>query len=146
MGQVGQFIGMLAFGHLADTWGRRRSFTAFSLLTAFALLPLALFWTALITYHREVFWVLMLMLGFGSGCTAGFGALLSELFPTQARTLAMGTVYNMARGIQVLAPVLVAYAVTGSGIMGGLLVPTSLAVLTACWVWLLPEKRAAVLS
>lgn len=146
MGQIGQFIGMLVFGHLADTWGRRRSFTVFSLLTAAALLPLALFWTPLLTYHRTVFWGLMLLLGFGSGCTAGFGALLAELFPTGARTLAMGTVYNMARGIQVLAPVLVAYAVAGAGIMGGLLVPTSLALLTAGWVWCLPEKRSEALS
>ena len=37
----------------------------------------------------------MFALGLGSGCTAGFGALLAELFPTQVRNFAMGTTYNL---------------------------------------------------
>ena len=50
-------------------------------------------------------------LGFGSGCTAGFGALLAELFPTEVRGVAMGTTYNLARAAQLLAPVVVQAAV-----------------------------------
>jgi hypothetical protein len=83
----------------------------------------------------------MRLLGFGSGCTAGFGALLAELFPTEVRATAMGTTYNMARAVQIGAPVLVGYAVATHGLAGGLSVPLVLALATGSWVWLLPETR-----
>lgn len=144
-GQLGQFIGMYLFGVLADRIGRRWAFTGFSLLTAAAIFPMALFWNDLWAQPMW-FWSLMFLLGLGSGCTAGFGALLSELFPTAQRTFAMGTTYNLARGIQMFAPVLVGMAVLDGGITGGLLVPASLAVCTALWVWTLPEKRGVSLN
>lgn len=145
-GQVGQFFGMYAFGQVADKVGRQWAFTVFSLLTACALLPLALFWNDLFHHQQGIFWGLMLLLGVGSGCTAGFGALLAEIFPTAQRTFAMGTVYNLARGIQFLAPVIVGMAVKSHGIEGGLLVPATLALLTAAWVWTLPERRGQPLE
>lgn len=146
LGQVGQFIGMIGFGMVADRAGRRWAFTAFSLLTALALAPLAVDWDTLFQHQQPIFWSLMFLLGVGSGCTAGFGALLAEIFPTAQRTFAMGTVYNTARGVQVLAPVVMMWAVQRGGIGGGLLVPTLLAMLTAAWVWALPERRGAVLE
>lgn len=144
--QVGQFTGMYVFGYVADWMGRRWAFTAFSAMTAAALLPLALQWTELFNHQQVVFWSLMALLGFGSGCTAGFGALLAEIFPTAQRTFAMGTVYNTARGIQIFAPVIMAHAVDAGGITGGLLVPTTLAVLTGAWVWALPDRRGESLE
>jgi MFS family permease len=145
-GQVGQFIGMYGFGHMADRVGRRWAFTLFSSLTATALLPLALFWNTLFASAQPLFWGLMFLLGFGSGCTAGFGALLAELFPTAQRTFAMGTIFNTARGVQIFAPVLVGMAVARTGLMGGLLIPTALAAGTALWVWTLPDRRGESLS
>ncbi|HEV8550833.1 MAG TPA: MFS transporter [Polyangiaceae bacterium] len=138
--QVGQFMGMLVFGRVADRWGRRVAFCTFSLLTAVALGPLAFAWPTLARLPL-LFWAVMLLLGFGSGCTAGFGALLAELFPTELRGLAMGSVYNLARTAQLGAPVLVAWAVERAGLAGGLGVPLVLALLTASWVWTLPETR-----
>jgi hypothetical protein len=88
-----------------------------------------------------LFWATMLTLGFGSGCTAGFGALLAELFPSEVRTAAMGTTYNLARSVQLGAPILVTWAVAQHGLTGGLCVPLILAVMTASWVWVLPETR-----
>jgi hypothetical protein len=83
---------------------------------------------------RSVAWILTAQvgqLGVGSGCTAGFGALLAELFPNELRTTAMGTTYNLARGIQLGAPVLVGYVVSMYGLAGGLSVPLVLALATA---------------
>ncbi len=144
--QVGQFTGMYVFGFVADGLGRRWAFTLFSVLTAAALVPLALLWTDLFHHHPVAFWSLMLLLGFGSGCTAGFGALLSEIFPTVQRTFAMGTVYNTARGIQVFAPVVMTMAADAGGISGALLVPATLALLTGAWVWALPDRRGQALE
>ena len=142
--QLGQFVGMLSFGWVSDRIGRRPTFCIYSLLTACAIAPLAYRWQFL-SQHPPLFWSTMLLLGFGSGCTAGFGALLAELFPTEVRGAAMGTTYNLARAAQLGAPVVVGLAVARAGISGGLSVPLLLALGTASWVWLLPETRGVAL-
>jgi MFS family permease len=83
----------------------------------------------------------MLALGIGSGCTAGFGALLAELYPAEVRGAAMGATYNLARAAQLLTPLLVGLMVARHGLGGGLAVPSVLALCTAAWVWVLPETR-----
>jgi MFS family permease len=142
--QAGQFLGMLSFGVFADRFGRRLAFCLYSLLTAAALAPLAFAWQTL-SAHPPAFWSVMFALGVGSGCTAGFGALLAELFPTQVRAAAMGTTYNLARAAQLGAPLLVSAAVSRGGLSAGLSVPLALAIATASWVWLLPETRGITL-
>lgn len=138
--QFGQFLGMLVFGYLADRYGRRLLFTLFSFLTAAALYPLAFHWQQLLP-HPLLFWGTLFALGLGSGCTAGFGALLAELFPTDIRNFAMGTTYNTARGVQFFAPIVVSLFVARYGLAGGLSVPLVLAIATGTWVWTLPETR-----
>jgi MFS family permease len=142
--QAGQLSGMLSFGLFSDRFGRRPAFCVYSLLTAAAITPLAFAWSWLST-HPAFFWATMLTLGVGSGCTAGFGALLAELFPSEIRTTAMGTTYNLARSVQFGAPLIVSYAVAQHGLTGGLCVPLSLALATASWVWVLPETRGITL-
>ncbi len=142
--QVGQFTGMLIFGQVSDRLGRRPAFALFSVLTAAAIAPLAFAWERL-SATPVLFWATMLALGVGSGCTAGFGALLAELYPTEVRAFAMGTTYNLARAAQLGAPILVAWAVGAYGLAGGLSVPLVLALCTASWVWVLPETRGIVL-
>lgn len=142
--QVGQFTGMLLFGNLADRAGRRPAFCVYSLLTASALAMLAFNWKWL-SLHPPLFWLTMLALGFGSGCTAGFGALLAELFPTEIRSAAMGATYNLARSVQLAAPLLVIAMKDRFGLRGALSVPLVLAVATSMWVWMLPETRGILL-
>jgi MFS family permease len=142
--QVGQLAGMLGFGWMGDRVGRRPAFAVYSMATACALALLAFEWSWL-SSRPLLFWCVMLLLGFGSGCTAGFGALLAELFPTEVRGVAMGTTYNMARAAQLIAPVVVSFAVARYGLPGGLGVPMILALLTAAWVWTLPETRGIAL-
>jgi MFS family permease len=143
--QTGQLAGMLTFGQAADRVGRRPAYTVYSLVTAAALAPLAFAWETLAA-RPALFWAAMAALGFGSGCTAGFGALLAELFPGEVRSAAMGTTYNLARAVQLGAPRLVAWAVGLYGLAGGLSVPLGLAIATAAWVWVLPETRGIALQ
>jgi MFS family permease len=142
--QCGQLVGMLSFGVVSDRVGRRPAFSFYSLVTACALAPLAFAWPSL-SAHPVAFWATMLTLGIGSGCTAGFGALLAELYPTEVRGAAMGATYNLARTAQILAPLAVHAAVLHAGLAGGLGVPLVLAIATAAWVWVLPETRGIVL-
>jgi MFS family permease len=143
--QLGQFLGMQTFGIVSDRWGRRQAFTVFSVLTAAALYSLAFHWQA-IAASKPIFWTVLFFLGIGSGCTAGFGVLLAELFPTEIRNLTMGTVYNLARGVQLFAPYVVMLAMARDGVRGALTVPLILALLTATWVWTLPETRSKDLA
>jgi len=138
--QLGQFLGMMGFGVIADRHGRRAAFTGYSLLTAAAIYGIAFHWRELLAEPVR-FWAVLFAMGLGSGCTAGFGALLAELFPTDVRNFAMGTAYNCARGVQLFAPVFVGFFVARHGLQGGLGVPMVLAMLTATWVWTLPETR-----
>jgi MFS family permease len=142
--QGGQLLGMLTFGAVSDRFGRRPAFCIYSVLTAAALAPLAFAWSTL-SEEPVLFWATMFSLGVGSGCTAGFGALLAELYPTEVRGLAMGTTYNLARTVQLGGPVLVGQMVALYGLSGGLSVPLVLALCTAGWVWLLPETRGITL-
>ena len=143
--QLGQLLGMLSFGAVSDSIGRRPAFSIYACLTACAIAPLAFAWQTL-SARPGLFWGTMLLLGFGSGCTAGFGALLAELFPTEVRSVAMGTTYNLARATQLLAPALVGTMVASYGLAGGLTVPLVLALSTASWVWMLPETRGIALT
>jgi MFS family permease len=143
--QCGQFLGMMVFGFYSDHYGRRLAYTVYSVLTAGALYVLAFHWQQVLP-HAGVFWTVMFLLGIGSGCTAGFGALLAELFPTPVRNFAMGTAYNTARGVQFFAPLVVSAFVLRYGIRGGLSVPMCLALGTAVWVWSLPETRGRSLA
>jgi MFS family permease len=142
--QVGQLLGMLSFGAVSDRLGRRPAFAAYSLLTAVAIGTLAAAWAKVLP-HAGLFWAVMFALGVGSGCTAGFGALLAELYPTEVRTAAMGATYNLARTAQLATPVVVGLAVARHGLAGGLAVPCVLALATASWVWVLPETRGIAL-
>jgi MFS family permease len=142
--QIGQLGGMLTFGAISDRLGRRPAFALYSLLTAAAVGALAIGWHWLLG-RPPLFWGVMLALGVGSGCTAGFGALLAELYPEEVRGAAMGATYNLARAAQLLTPLLVGLMVARHGLGGGLAVPCLLALCTASWVWVLPETRGITL-
>ena len=86
---------MLCFGHVSDRIGRRPAVSMYSALTAVAVAGLAFQWEVL-SRNKGLFWLDMFTLGLGSGLTAVFGSLLAELFPTQIRSVMMGTVYNCA--------------------------------------------------
>lgn len=143
--QGGQLLGMLLFGLIADRIGRRPAFTLYSLLTAAGLFALSRFGPEMLA-HPAWFWPTMAAVGLGSGCTAGFGALLAELFPTSIRNTAMGTVYNLARSFQFATQLLMAVIASRAGVSQGLLLAMAFALFTASWVWTFPETRGIPLK
>jgi len=142
--QGGQFAGMLSFGALSDRFGRRPAFCAYSLLTAAGLWALSMHGAEILARPR-LFWPAMLAVGFGSGCTAGFGALLAELFPTPVRNTAMGAVYNTARGFQFVTQALMGTLAVVVGVSHGLLLAFAFALFTASFVWTFPETKGRAL-
>lgn len=143
--QVGQFVGMLLFGWFSDRVGRRPAFCLYSLVTAAGLWALSMHGAEILA-RPSLFWPAMTAVGVGSGCTAGFGSLLAELFPTSVRNTAMGTVYNLARGFQFVTQAAMGLLAATVGVSHGLLLAFAFALFTASWVWTFPETKGTELA
>lgn len=143
--QGGGVLGYVSFGFVADMMGRRPAFTIYSVLWAVGLLMITIFWNAVVDYP---FFILgfMFLVGFGTGVFSGFGPLCAELFPTSIRNTAMGTAFNLARGIQFFTPVIIALASESYGLSGGISIAAFFAVLTGLWIWTFPETRGRKIS
>jgi hypothetical protein len=81
------------------------------------------------------------LVGFGTGTWSNFGPMFAELFPTRLRTTAVGSVFNAARGVQLVTPFVVAVIARRWGLGGGIALAAAFALAAAGWVWLLPETR-----
>jgi MFS family permease len=138
--QVGAFTGNLAFGWVADKFGRRPAYSIFSFLMAIGLVMITIMWSTIVSYPPIIL-SFMFLVGFGTGMFAGYGPLFAELYPTSIRSTAMGTAYNFARGIQFLAPVMVALVAQSYGLSGGIALAAIFAILSGIWIWLFPETR-----
>ena len=83
----------------------------------------------------------MFLVGVGTGVWGGFGPLFAELFPTEIRGTAMGSIYNLARGAQFVTPVLVTLIARRFGLAGGMSLAALFAAATAAWIWTFPETK-----
>ncbi len=138
--QAGGLIGYLSFGLFADAVGRRKTYTAYSLIWAVGLLGVTWFWSRIAAWP----WLtlcFMFLVGIGTGNFSGYGPIFAEIFPTRVRNTAMGTAFNLARGIQFFTPLAISLVATRYGLGGGISLAAFFAVFTGAWVWLLPETR-----
>ena len=140
MDQIGSLVGYIAFGFSSDHFGRRPSFTAFSILKAIGLLMVTLGWTLGGGYTWTIFGF-MFLVGFGEGNWGCIGPLLNEVFPTSVRAAALGIIYNVSRGVQFLAPVIIAWVAARSTFGAGIALAAPFAVLAGIAVWALPETK-----
>ena len=138
MDQIGSLFGYVAFGQLADRWGRRPSFTLFSVLKAIGLLMVTVGWNVAGGYTWVIFGF-MLLVGFGEGNWGGVGPMLNEVFPTKVRASALGIIYNFSRGAQFLAPIAIAWVASRSTFGAGIALAVPFALLAGVAVWALPE-------
>src|SRR5271166_4800026 len=95
-------IGIFAFGHIADRVGRRPAFLGYMLGAA----------VMVVVYSRLTDATALLVGGaamgfFVNGMLGGYGALMSELYPTAARATAQNVLFNIGRGIGGFGPVVV---------------------------------------
>jgi MFS family permease len=140
MDQIGSVAGYVAFGYSSDFFGRRPSFTAFSIMKAIGLAMVTLGWTMAGGYAPAVFGF-MFLVGFGEGNWGCIGPLLNELFPTSVRAAALGIIYNLSRGVQFLAPVVIAFVAGRSNFGAGIALAVPFALLAGATVWALPETK-----
>jgi len=138
--QLGSVIGYVSFGFASDHFGRRPSFAFFSVLKAVGLLMITLGWD-MVAGNRVAVLGFMFVLGLGEGNWGCIGPLLNELFPTRVRGAAIGIIYNLARGVQFLAPVVITWVASQSSFGAGIALAAPFALLAGAIVWLLPETK-----
>jgi len=138
--QAGGLLGYASFGFVADRFGRRPAFTAYSLTFAAGLAMTTVFWGS-IAERPAVVLAFMFLVGLGTGVWGGFGPLFAELFPTRVRGTAMGSIYNIARGVQFVTPIAVTVIARRYGLAGGMSLAAVFAAATAAWIWTFPETK-----
>ncbi|MCO5090082.1 MFS transporter [Bosea sp. (in: a-proteobacteria)] len=138
----GMALGIFAFGHIADRIGRRPAFFGYMLGAA----------VMVVVYSRLTDPMQLLVGGavmgfFVNGMLGGYGALISELFPTVARATAQNVLFNIGRGVGGFGPVVVGAIAAAYGFQTAIALLATLYVLDILAMWLLiPEKRGAELE
>jgi hypothetical protein len=112
---------------------------------ALGLMMVTLLWDVIAMYPGVIL-IFMFLVGFGTGMFGGYGPLFSELFPTHIRNTAMGSAFNLARGVQFFTPVAIAVIAQSYGLAGGISIAALFAVLTGCWIWTFPETRGRAVT
>ena len=98
----GMMAGIWIFGRLADRIGRKPSFLLFQLGAVISI----------ITYSQLTAPTAMLVAGaflgmFVNGMMGGYGALMAEAYPTEARATAQNVLFNLGRAVGGFGPVVV---------------------------------------
>jgi MFS family permease len=143
--QTGGLCGYLTFGIAADKYGRRPAYTAYCIIMALGLVMITLLWEAVVVYPPLIL-SFMFLVGFGTGMFSGYGPLFAELFPTAIRNTAMGSAFNLARGVQFFTPVIIVVIAEKYGLGGGISLAALFALLTGAWIWTFPETKGRTLD
>jgi MFS family permease len=137
---AGELLGYGSFGWFADRLGRKPVFTAFTVVMASALLAITLFWP-LIAGQPAFILLFMLLVGIGTGTWSMFGPFLSEIFPTAVRNTAVGSVFNIARGVQFFTPLIITAVARWADLSAGIALAAAFSLGAGVVVWTLPETR-----
>ena len=139
---AGMALGIFMFGHIADRIGRRPAFFSYMLGAA----VMVLIYSRLTDPYQ--FLVVGAIMGFFvNGMLGGYGALISELFPTAARATAQNVLFNIGRGVGGFGPVVVGAIAAAYSFETAIALLATLYILDILAMWLLiPERRGAQLT
>jgi benzoate transport len=132
----GMIVGIYVFGQLADRFGRRPAFLLFFVGSAIS-----------VPVYAHLTSPIGLLIGgavmglFVNGTVGGYGALISESFPTEARATAINVIYNIGRGFGGFAPLVVGLIVGVSGFATALTMFAGLYVINMLALFLTPERK-----
>ncbi|WP_234684553.1 MFS transporter [Bradyrhizobium monzae] len=138
---AGMALGIFVFGHAADRFGRRAAFLTYMLGAA-----------VMVVVYSQLTTAGALLIGgavmgfFVNGMLGGYGALMSELYPTAARATAQNVFFNIGRAVAGFGPLVVGVVSAAYGF------PTAIAGLALLYLIdivallvLIPERRGVEL-
>jgi MFS family permease len=139
---LGMGFGIWLFGELADRIGRRPVFIAYQ-VGAFVMV---------LVYSQLTNPTALLIGGaimglFVNGMLGGYGALMSELYPTNARATAQNVLFNLGRGVGGFGPVVIA-SLAGAYSFSAAIALLALIYLVdiAATYFLIPERKGMALE
>jgi MFS family permease len=138
----GMALGIFVFGHVADRIGRRPSFIGWMAGAAIAV----------VVYSRLSDPLALLIGGavmgfFVNGMLGGYGALMSELYPTGLRATAQNVLFNIGRAVGGFGPVVVGAIAGTYGFETAIALLAVLYVLDIVAMWsLIPERKGVALG
>ncbi|WP_425624611.1 MFS transporter [Agrobacterium radiobacter] len=139
---AGMALGIFMFGHIADRIGRRPAFFGYMFMAAVMVVIYSQ-----LTDPYELLVAGAVMGFFVNGMLGGYGALISELFPTAARATAQNVLFNVGRGVGGFGPVVVGTIASFYGFELAIALLATLYILDMVAMWLLiPERRGRELS
>ena len=139
---AGMALGIFCFGHFADRVGRRPAFLTYMIGAA----------VMVVVYSKLADPTALLIGGavmgfFVNGMLGGYGALMSELYPTEARATAQNVLFNVGRAVGGFGPVVVGALALQWGFDTAIALLAVLYLLDIVALWLLiPEKKGEALA
>ncbi|RKS87788.1 putative MFS family arabinose efflux permease [Orbus hercynius] len=139
---IGMALGIVVFGWLCDKIGRRPSYIIFLLVSAVSI------WF----YFHQQDMVVLIVFGsaigfFVNGMMGGYGALLAEHYPTDARSSAENIIFNVGRGIAGVSQILIGYLAQQYSISYALALLSAAYLLSAfAFLFLIPETKGKALE
>jgi MFS family permease len=139
---LGMAVGIYGFGQAADRLGRKPAFITWMVGAG----------VMVVVYSRLTDPMALLVAGavmgfFVNGMLGGYGALMSELYPTAARATAQNVLFNIGRAIGGFGPVVVGAIATSLGFQTAIALLAVLYLLDILAMWLLiPERKGQELA
>ena len=139
---VGMAVGIWLFGQLADRIGRRPVFLGYQVGAALSVL----IYSQLQSEYALLIGGAIMGL-FVNGMLGGYGALIAELYPTQARATAQNVLFNIGRAVGGFGPLVVgALAAKYSFSVAIALLAVLYVIDILVTLFLIPERKGVALE
>jgi len=139
---LGMAFGIWLFGQLADRIGRRPIFLLYQVGAVLSVLAYSQLESQ---YALLIGGAIMGM--FVNGMLGGYGALISELYPTQARATAQNVLFNIGRAVGGFGPLAVGAVAAKYSFSHAIALLASIYVLDIiATLFLIPERKGAALE